>query len=110
MRLCVPTLDDVYGIQDKMPYDGRSKAVFSAPACSSQFFGHFQQQVIKILLGVDMDEKVTSTKQRPLGVLGRTRAFYSATETQGRTLLHFHMLQVAFADCVQRVAWRAGGS
>jgi hypothetical protein len=106
VRLCIPGTDAFYNGTNfnymngaiahdntiaNFSYDMRSRRVFECPASSALFFKHFKECVLSILLGVDTDVK-TSAHFNRWGALGRVNQYFSATEVQGRTLLHFHML------------------
>jgi hypothetical protein len=60
------------------------------------FFENLQQSFVEIVCGVDRQRVRSSTvddlRKRACGIFGPAHAYFSITEAQGRTLLHFHML------------------
>jgi hypothetical protein len=92
LRLCVPTEAQVSGLSAKYDYDARSREVFRMPASSAIFFDRFQKCVLEVLLRFRIGTKVTDIEPGEPGAFGRVREVWSATEVQGRTLLHFHVL------------------
>ena len=74
----------------------QSQLIANNPAITSMIFNRIVEAFTKVLLGMNLDDTIKSTKMgHSGGIFRRIFAFYGVTEAQGRGTEHMHGINVS---------------
>ena len=80
---------------------GLRQSAANNPVAAAEVYGFLFDKIFEILFGVHVDNKYRITRPvgaQSVGIFGRTRAIYAATETQQKLTLHAHVAGMVHFD------------